>query len=259
MNSLGQLSFPTLSDHDYEKQLPSLQRDLARLQIALFLQKKRAVIVFEGTDAAGKGGAIRRMIQTMDPRAYRVYPIGPPTEYEAERHYQQRFWQRLPKNGELAIFDRSWYGRVLAERVEKLATEKEWRRAYHEINNFERLLSDDGVIIIKMFLHISKEEQRERFIRRWENPDKQWKLTSKDLDAHNQYHEYIEAFDEMLDKTSQENREWNIIPANNKNYARISTLTKTIEVLSKTIHLTKVEKPSKQMQERIRALEQEDQ
>lgn len=254
MDLLSQLSFPSLSDKDYDKQLPVLQQQLARLQVALFLQKKRALIVLEGTDAAGKGGAIRRMIQSMDPRGYRVYPIGPPSESEAERHYQQRFWRRIPKNGQLAIFDRSWYGRVLAERVENLATEQEWQRAYREINNFEGLLYDDGIIIIKLFLHISKEEQRERFIHRWKNPDKQWKLTLEDLDAHNLYSDYTEAFEDMLKKTSVEGREWQVIPANNKNYARICALSKTIEQLSKTISLDGVEKPSKKLSERVNKL-----
>ncbi len=254
MDLLNQLAFPSLSDQEYDKQLPMLQQQLARLQVALFLQKKRALIVLEGTDAAGKGGAIRRMIQSMDPRGYRVYPVGPPSESEAERHYQQRFWRRIPKNGQLAIFDRSWYGRVLAERVERLATEQEWRRAYGEINNFEGLLFDDGIIIIKLFLHISKEEQRERFIRRWKNPDKQWKLTPEDLDAHSLYSDYAEAFEEMLEKTSLEGREWQIIPANNKNYARICALRKTIEGLSKTINLNGVENPSKELSERVKKL-----
>lgn len=252
MNQLSNLSFPSCSDEEYLQQLPLLQQQLARLQVALFHQGKRALIVFEGTDAAGKGGAIRRMIQAMDPRGYRVYPIGPPSSSEAERHYLHRFWRRIPRNGQLAIFDRSWYGRVLVERVENLASEQEWQRAFREINDFERLLFDDNVIFIKLYLHITKEEQRQRFIRRWKNPDKQWKLTREDLDAHSHYDDYQTAFEAMLENTSFEGREWKVIPANNKNFARIEVLRKTIEGLSEKISLSEIKKPSKQMIEKVK-------
>jgi polyphosphate kinase 2 (PPK2 family) len=256
MDSLSSLSFPVLSNKNYDSQLRRLQKQLSRLQIALFQQKKRAMIVFEGTDAAGKGGAIRRMIRAMDPRGYRVYSIGPPSKLEAERHYLHRFWRRIPRNGQIAIFDRSWYGRVLVERVEGLIHPDEWQRAYREINNFERLLFDDDVIFIKLFLHISKEEQRVRFLRRWNNPDKQWKLTKEDLRAHELYSHYIEAFDEMLEKTSIDDRSWHVIPADNKNYARINVLSKTIDRLSANINVHETNKPSSELSTKINKLAQ---
>lgn len=254
MNTLSDLAFPSLSDKECDEQLPLLQQELARLQIALFQQKKRAVIVFEGTDAAGKGGAIRRMIHAMDPRGYRVYPIGPPSPAEAERHYLQRFWQRIPKNGQLGIFDRSWYGRVLVERIENFASEREWQRAYREINDFERLLVDDGIILIKLFLHISKEEQQERFTRRWTNPDKQWKLTHDDLKAHAKYDDYTEAFEEMFQRTSTGFGPWQIVPANDKDYARVTVLTKIVEGLSEKIDLSDAIKPSDKMVKDVQQL-----
>lgn len=254
MNTLSKLSFPSLSNEECNEQLPLLQQQLARLQIALFQQKKRAVIVFEGTDAAGKGGAIRRMIHAMDPRGFRVYPIGPPSPAEAERHYLQRFWQRIPKHGQLGIFDRSWYGRVLVERIEKFATKREWQRAYEEINDFERLLVDDGIILIKLFLHISKDEQRERFTRRWINPDKQWKLTPDDLKAHAKYDEYVEAYEEMFQRTSTGFGPWQIIPANDKDYTRVTVLTKTIEGLAEKIDPKNGKKPSAKMVKEVQRL-----
>ncbi len=254
MNTLNDLAFPTLSDEESNELLPLLQQQLARLQIALFQQKKRAVIVFEGTDAAGKGGAIRRMIHAMDPRGFRVYPIGPPSLAEAERHYLQRFWQRIPKKGQLGIFDRSWYGRVLVERVEKFASKREWQRAYREINDFERLLVDDDIILIKLFLHISKEEQRERFTSRWTNPDKQWKLTPDDLKAHAKYDDYIEAYEDMFQRTSTGFGPWQIIPANDKDFTRVTVLTKTIEGLSEKVDPTDGKKPSTKMVKEVQRL-----
>lgn len=254
MNTLNDLAFPTLSDEESNELLPLLQQQLARLQIALFQQKKRAVIVFEGTDAAGKGGAIRRMIHAMDPRGFRVYPIGPPSPAEAERHYLQRFWQRIPKKGQLGIFDRSWYGRVLVERVEKFASKREWQRAYREINDFERLLVDDDIILIKLFLHISKEEQRERFTSRWTNPDKQWKLTPDDLKAHAKYDDYIEAYEDMFQRTSTGFGPWQIIPANDKDFTRVTVLTKTIEGLSEKVDPTDGKKPSTKMVKEVQRL-----
>lgn len=254
MDSLSQLSFPTLSRKSYDSQLHRLQKQLSRLQIALFQQKKRAVIVFEGMDAAGKGGAIRRMIRAMDPRGYRVYSIGPPSALESERHYLHRFWRRIPRNGQIAIFDRSWYGRVLVERVEGLIRPDEWQRAYREINNFERLLFDDDVIFIKLLLHISKDEQRLRFLHRWNNPDKQWKLTKEDLRAHESYHKYIEAFDDMLEKTSIDDRSWHVIPANNKKYARINVLSKTVQRLSDNINVDETNKPPCELSAKIKEL-----
>src|SRR6202035_2248997 len=151
---------------DYRVRIKEYQLRLLNLQRALMESKHSVVIVVEGPDAAGKGGAIRRLVEKLDPRAYRVYSIVKPTQEEYRHHYLWRFWNKLPTYGEIAIFDRSWYGRVLIERVEGFATGAEWKRGYREINEFERLLVDDGTLIVKLYLHISKEEQLERFKRR---------------------------------------------------------------------------------------------
>ncbi len=181
--SLAQLQHPRLDRDSYHQQLSELQRELMVLQLGLYRTGKRALIVFEGTDASGKGGTISRLVDNMDPRGFRVYPIGPPTADELARHYLQRFWRRIPRAGQLVIFDRSWYGRVLAERVESPLEEPAWRRAYKEINQFEQLLVDDNHILIKVFLAIDKDEQFERFRKRFHNPEKRWKLTQADLDS----------------------------------------------------------------------------
>lgn len=252
MNQLKALQFPKLSDAEYERRLPVLQQQLSRLQIALFHLKKRAVILLEGSDAAGKGGAIHRMIQAMDPRGYRVYPIGPPSQSEAERHYLQRFWRRIPKAGQVAIFDRSWYGRVLVERVDKLADQSEWQRAYREINDFERFLVDDGIILVKLLLVITRDEQRRRFIKRLKIPEKQWKLTLDDLHAHQKTDSYLVAFQEMLDKTSSDSALWHLVPANDKKYARTSVLSTVVEELSKHINLGEISYASPEVIEKAR-------
>lgn len=237
---LSKLDHPELSSEKFDEQLLKLQRKLSRLQIGLFRQKKRAVVVLEGSDAAGKGGAIHRMISAMDPRGYRVYPIGPPTPAEAERHYLQRFWRRIPKEGQLAIFDRSWYGRVLVERVDRLAGKHEWKRAYREINDFERMLVDDGILLVKLLLFITREEQRERLLNRLETPRKQWKLHHSDILAYQQHDEYSAAMQEMLGETSTVHAPWQIVPANNKKYSRIQVLEAVVNKLSQTVDVHKL-------------------
>lgn len=223
---------------DYHTALDSLQRDMLRIQQAYYRSGRRAIIVFEGWDAAGKGGTIRRLVNPLDPRGFRVHPIGAPTPDEQGRHYLFRFYRRLPLPGSLAIFDRSWYGRVLVERVEGLATRSEWNRAYQEINEFERLLVDDGVRIIKLFLHIDAEEQRKRFCLRLRDPIKHWKLTEDDLRNRELRPDYVKAIEEMFGRTSTRAAPWYVIAGNKKWFARLSALRIITEGLSEGVDLT---------------------
>lgn len=208
----------------YERRLKALQVELLSIQQAYLTQARRAVIVFEGWDAAGKGGVIRRLAEPLDPRSIKVWPIAAPRADEHERHYLYRFWMRLPERGEIAVFDRSWYGRVLVERVEKIAAPPAWRRAYREINEFERLLLDDGVRLVKLFLHVSAAEQLKRFRERIEVPHKRWKIGAADLRNRSLRPAYAKAIDEMFAKTSMACAPWHLIPADSKWFARIACL-----------------------------------
>ncbi|WP_029012187.1 polyphosphate kinase 2 family protein [Niveispirillum irakense] len=222
----------------YQRELAALQQTVMHVQQAYWHAKKRAIIVFEGWDAAGKGGAIRRLTETMDPRGAHVWPIAAPLPQEQGRHYLWRFWQRLPEPGTFAIFDRSWYGRVMVERVEGFAKPAEWRRAYREINEFERMLTDDGVRIVKLFLHISDEEQKERFHERLHNPYKRWKLTEEDLRNRAKRPAYEEAINEMFAHTSPPSAPWHLIPADAKWYARVEVLRHIVERLSEDMDIS---------------------
>ena len=215
----------------YQQQLEPLQHALHTLQIQARDLGRPIVIVYEGWDAAGKGGNIRRLTERLDPRFFSVYGIGKPTAEELAHHYLWRFWTKLPARGELAIFDRSWYGRVLVERVEKLATDAEWQRAYAEINEFERLLQDDGAIIIKLWLHISQDEQLHRFNARMEDPTKRWKMTDEDWRNRDKWAQYEEAAEEMFERTAAP-IPWSLIPANDKRSARIQVLQLVVDQLS---------------------------
>ncbi|MFC7334370.1 polyphosphate kinase 2 family protein [Rhodocista pekingensis] len=220
---------------DYEDKQRALQQRMARIQFSYFWQELRAVIVFEGWDAAGKGGAIRRMTAELDPRGFHVWPIAAPTADEQGRHYLWRFWQRLPTPGSVAIFDRSWYGRVLVERVEGLAKRPDWTRAYDEINAFEKMLTDDGIRVIKLFLSISPEEQAKRLRERLEKPWKRWKLTPDDLRARARWDEYVEAAQEMFVRTSTPAAPWTLIPANSKWCARVDILRTVADALAEGV------------------------
>ena len=173
--------YPELDFADYERRLASLQGVLQLIQQAYLGSSERALIVLEGWDTAGKGGVVRRLGWALDPRSFKVHPISAPDQHERAEHYLQRFWRHLPQNGQIVVFDRSWYGRVLVERVEGLATEAEWRRAYREINEFERVLTDSGVRLVKLFLHITSKEQARRFRDRLINSLKRWKLSYEDF------------------------------------------------------------------------------
>ncbi len=226
-----------LGKRDYFDQLIDLQAKLAIIQQAFLFHGLKGVIVFEGWDAAGKGGTIRRISQALDPRSFKVWPIGAPRNYYLNRHYLLRFWERLPPSGAISAFDRSWYGRVLVERIEKLTPEHRWRAAYDEINAFERMLTDDGTRIIKLFFHISQDEQMERFTERLTNPLKRWKLTYEDFRNREKWAETEVAVDEMLARTSTQNAPWHVIPANNKKYARIKAMQAIVDAFSKDVDL----------------------
>lgn len=235
------LDHPTYSLKDkqqYKKQLKQAQELMLKVQQAYYHQGKRAIIIFQGWDAAGKGGAIRRITEKLDPRGYRVYPIASPTAEEQGKHYLYRFQTRLPKPGAIAIFDRSWYERVLVERIEAFASEYEWQRAYQEINEYERMLMDDGVRIIKIFMHISQAEQLKRFEERLNNPNKQWKLTEEDLRNREKWPLYEQATNEMFQRTSTTLAPWHIIPSNKKWFARTQALAILNQELSKHVDLS---------------------
>lgn len=224
--------------NDYQEQLKYWQTQLFHVQQAYYHQRKRAIIVFEGWDASGKGGAIRRITERLDPRGFTVYPIGSPSKEEQSKHYLYRFWQKIPAAGTLSIFDRSHYGRVLVERVDRLVDEARWRRAYDEINEFERLLSDDGVRIIKLYMHISADEQRKRFEERLHNPYKRWKLTVEDLHNRRQRNAYIEAVNDMFAKTHTPISPWHVVDGEHKWQARISVLKIVATQLSEGVDIT---------------------
>jgi len=225
----------SLEQDDYKKLLKKHQLELLNTQLILHEQKKSVIIVFEGPDAAGKGGAIKRIVEKLDPRLVRVWSVIKPTPEEYQHHYMWRFWNKLPSYGQTAIFDRSWYGRLLVERVEKFCTENEWKRAYREINEFERQLADDGAIILKFYLQISKEEQLERFKRREADPYKHWKISEEDWRNRRHWNQHNEAAEEMFEKTSTDQAPWTVIPANFKWYARVKVVKTVAETLKKRL------------------------
>ena len=221
----------------YDSQLKDLQTTLKQIQQAYLHTGDCGLVVFEGWDAAGKGGTIRRMSAVLDPRGFKVWPIAAPQPSEAERHYLTRFWQRLPARGEIAVFDRSWYGRVLVERVEGYAAKDEWRRAYDEINRFEEMLADDGVKIVKIFLNLSQDEQLRRFQERLENPLKRWKLSYEDFRNRKKWGAYEQAADQMLARTHTAHAPWRMVPADSKHYARIASLDEITKRLAEGVDL----------------------
>lgn len=227
-----------LDNGDYEDILADLQDQVRQLQLAFLYNKLKGIIVFEGWDAAGKGGVIRRLASVMDPRAVRVWPISAPNALERDEHYLQRFWRRLPPNGELGIFDRSWYGRVLVERVEGFADREAWTRAYGEINDFEKALAADGFRIVKLFLHVTPDVQADRFRDRLKDPLKHWKLTPEDLRNRARRPDYEDAIEEMVRRTSAPDAPWHVIPANDKKFARVAALHTIIKALGNGVDTT---------------------
>lgn len=230
---------PALDDKKvYRKELKYWQNQLLHVQQAYYHQGKRAIIVLEGWDAAGKGGAIRRITEKLDPRGYQVYPIAAPSTEEQGKHYLYRFFTKLPSLGCLTIFDRSYYGRVLVERVESFATTEQWTRAYQEINEFERLLTDDGVKVVKLFLHINEDEQLKRFEERLNNPFKRWKLTEEDVRNRNKRELYQQAYNDMFSQTDTTLAPWHIVLAERKWYARVKVLETVVKTLSEGVDIT---------------------
>jgi AMP-polyphosphate phosphotransferase len=226
-----------LAPEAYEDALAKLQRRLSAIQQAYFHAGLNAVIVFEGWDAAGKGGVIRRLTAALDPRGFRVWPIGPPRRYHAERHYLTRFWEKLPPKGGISIFDRSWYGRLLVERVEKITPEARWRAAFEEINEFERLLIEDGTRVVKIFLCITPEEQLRRFEARLRDPLKRWKLSSEDFRNREDWDGYAEAAEEAIERTSR-HAPWTVLSSENKKAGRIAAIGAVVEQLSEGVDLS---------------------
>lgn len=225
----------SLEQDDYKKQLKKYQLELLNSQLILRERKTSVIVVVEGPDAAGKGGSIKRVTERLDPRLVRVYSIVKPTPEEYQHHYLWRFWNKLPPHGQVAIFDRSWYGRVLVERVEKFCSEEEWKRAYREINEFERQLTDDGAILIKVFLQITKDEQLARFKRREGDPYKHWKISDEDWRNRRHWDQHNAAAEDMFEKTSTDHAPWVVIPANYKWYARVRVVKTVAERLSRVL------------------------
>lgn len=224
----------TISVERYKKELKELQKELLKAAVRIYRKKAGIVLVFEGKDAAGKGGAIRRLTARMPPMLYRVIPVAAPEPFEKRRHYLWRFWRQLPPPGRLAIYDRSWYGRVLVERVEGFASEEEWSRAYEEINFMESNLVHGGIHVAKFWLHIDQQEQERRFKARAMSPLKQWKFTEEDVRNREKWPRYEAALVDMLKNTHREEAPWHIIEANDKRFARIKIL-RTVLTLLKSI------------------------
>ena len=222
-------------DGDYGKTLADLQELISRQLVSLHVHGKKAMVVAEGWDAAGKGGAIQRMVAQCDPRHFHVWPIAAPSEGEKARHYLWRFWTRLPKAGEIAIFDRSWYGRVLVERVEGFATEAEWRRAYDEINEFEAQQTSDGTLIVKLFFHVTQETQDKRLKARLEDPWKRWKVTPDDFRNRARREDYLAALKDMFSHNDTRWAPWTAIDGNNKKSARIAALQAVADALARHV------------------------
>jgi len=214
----------SLSDKKYHKQLGKYQGRLGRLIWAANARKISTVIVFEGWDAAGKGSAIRRLTEAMDPRLYRIIPTAAPNDEERAHHYLWRFWRHIPRAGLCTIFDRSWYGRLLVERVEGFARPEEWKRAYQEIKEFEEQLAESGIVVVKFWIHISKAEQLRRFKKRQEISYKRYKITEEDWRNRRQWGAYEQAVNEMVLKTSTESWSWTLVAGNDKRFARIQIL-----------------------------------
>lgn len=224
-----------LSREAYNKKLKMLQAELHELAFQVYVQKCPVVIVFEGMDASGKGGTIKRLTEKIDPRGYVVWPISAPMGDDKEHHYLYRFWHRLPEQGQIAIFDRSWYGRVLVERLEGFCSEDAWKRAYSEINQFERQLTDFGTVVLKFWLHISKDEQLRRFREREKTNYKSWKITDEDWRNRGKWEDYMLAAEEMLLKTSTPSASWTLVEANDKYFSRIKVLQTVAEKLHQAL------------------------
>ena len=225
----------TLTEEEYDTLLNQYQKRLRELHNELYRKKIPVIIAYEGWDAAGKGGNIKRITEALDPRGYEVHPIASPEPHEKARHYLWRFWNRLPKTGHVAIFDRTWYGRVMVERLEGFCSENDWQRAYVEINEFEKELADWNAVIVKFWVQIDKDTQLARFKERENTPEKRWKITDEDWRNREKWDLYEEAVNEMLQKTNTAYAPWHILESNDKKYARIKALKTVIEAIEKKL------------------------
>ena len=233
----------TLEKSEYKEKLAKLQKKLEKLHSELYRQRIPVVLCFEGWDAAGKGGAIKRLTSHMDPRGYKVCPTPAPNSVEKAHHYMWRFWNNVPKDGHVAIYDRTWYGRVMVERIEGFCTEDDWRRAYKEINDFEAHLCHSGAVVLKFWIDIDKDEQEKRFNERMINPAKQWKITDEDWRNREKWDQYEEAVNEMIENTNTETAPWIVVEGKSKYYARIKVLKTVVKALEEKIK--EVEKADK--------------
>ena len=234
-----------LTQSRYKRELNELQKRLEILHSELYRLRIPVVIGFEGWDAGGKGGAIRRLTSHLDPRGYQVNPTASPNDIEKVHHYLWRFWNNVPKAGHIAIFDRTWYGRVMVERIEGFCTEAEWKRAYQEINEMEAHMANSGAVVMKFWLHIDKDEQERRFKERMENPAKQWKITDEDWRNREKWDLYEEAVNEMLIRTSTTYAPWIVVEGNDKYYARVKVVRTVVDALEKKIKEVKKAKKEK--------------
>lgn len=230
-----ELDGKVIEEDEYKAELKRLQKKLGELHNRLYRKRVPVIITYEGWDAAGKGGNIKRITGALDPRGFEVHPIASPEPHEKARHYLWRFWTRLPKDGHIAIFDRTWYGRVMVERLEGFCSENDWKRAYNEMNEFEKELSDWGAVIIKFWVQIDKDTQLARFTDRQNNTEKQWKITDEDWRNREKWDLYEGAVNEMLQKTSTVYAPWHILESVDKKYARIKALKIVVEELEKAV------------------------
>ena len=235
----------TMDRDTYKQKIDQLQKRLEVLHSEIYCLRIPVVLGFEGWDAAGKGGAIRRLTSHLDPRGYQVCPTAAPSDIQKRHHYLWRFWMRMPKEGHIAVFDRTWYGRVMVERIEGFCTEEEWRRAYQEINEMEAHLVSSGAVVLKFWLHIDKDEQERRFRERMENPEKQWKITDEDWRNREKWDQYELAVNEMLVRTSTTYAPWIVVEGNSKYYARVKVLETVVEALEKKIKEIKAKEKEK--------------
>ncbi len=225
----------TITKEEYKQKLEFYQNKVRELEYKMYAKRIPVVIAFEGWDAAGKGGSIKRLTEEMDPRGYRVIPIASPTKEELDHHYLWRFWKEMPKDGHMAIFDRSWYGRVMVERLEGFCTTEEWQRAYTEINQMEQHIANHGAVILKFWMHIDKDEQLARFKARQENPLKQWKITDEDWRNREKWDLYEKAVNEMLFRTNTDYAPWIIVESNSKQFARIKVLETVVNAIEEKL------------------------
>ena len=232
----------SLTEEEYKTRLKKLQKRLAELHSELYRLRIPVVIGFEGWDAGGKGGAIKRLTSNLDPRGYRVNPTAAPNDIEKVHHYLWRFWNNVPKAGHIAVFDRTWYGRVMVERIEGFCSEAQWRRAYQEINEMESHMANAGAVVLKFWLHIDKDEQERRFKERQANPAKQWKITDEDWRNREKWDQYEEAVNEMLIRTSTTYAPWIVVEGNDKRYARVKVLQTVVDALEKKVKEVKTDK-----------------